>query len=277
MVVTSIGLEEQRALAERYLVPHALEAEILSESESIRRSGVTHFVASLSEIVELTIHSAPAFSALTVGFSLSFGLTLGKLFGKVVETGASELGKDLYHWFKELVQGAIRKSKHSNLERRLPEPRPEIRFTLNTVLYEGSPTPVELRIHVLHEFGRWQQDTKTYVDNGVSDEIVLGRLRELAAVILPLTSELLEERRAGKELPDHVLIQTLLEPDQPDRYEWSVGLGFHTHLFVGQDQSFNVRSDAGALDEAKIRRVYRRVRRQADRARRRGSVAAPSP
>lgn len=264
VVVTSLGLEDQRTLAKRYLMPHALRAEVISESDSGR--GAMHFVSAF-ELVDLTIRSTPAFSALMVGFSLSFGLTLGKLFGKVFETGAGELGKDLYHWFKEMVTGAIRQSKDRNLGKRRLEPKPAIRFMLNTVLYEGSPTPVELRIHISHKFGRRQEDTQTYVDNGAPDEVVLGRVRELAAVILPLTSKLLEEgRRARKDLSDMVVIQTFLDPDEPDSTRWAIGLMGDLTLLIGNDWRLDFSFNPYERDEATIRRVYRRILRQAERA-----------
>jgi hypothetical protein len=221
------SLSEQGEIAQQYLQPHGVKLNILTESEKDRRAGVNYQLAPGAEVLEITINSTSVLHALLLGIMGGAGLSIGKIFGKVMEAAADELGKDLYTWVKNSTLAAVRSSKRKNQTISRGERNIRFRLIFHAMLLEDHDEPIVLRVYIPHTYGALSA-TGEFVDNGVPDQVVIERIEDFARRIVPLVSYIIgEQRESGNGLDQRrVIIEGYVDSTDALRYRWSVILGF---------------------------------------------------
>lgn len=105
-IVCSLATEEILDLLHQRLDRHHVQFTVTSHSDHIHNKAVFSYG---HEILDVIIADPLLFKALVWGAMAGGGFSLVRIFGKVLEAGATELGKDLYGWLKDGLATAIRK------------------------------------------------------------------------------------------------------------------------------------------------------------------------
>jgi len=206
-IISSFDHRALERAAEEHLQHHQLHYSF----GYTEKDGSVKTLVGLYELLQVVFTDYDLFHFLMIGAASGFGVKLGGTIGKVVESAATELGKDLYMWLKKSFFIGLKRACDPLSVRFTKTGRLLVRLK-GKLKFRHKFLPVVVLIHYHHidlESGRSFES----VEAQQKMEAELGRI---LGKILPFIEEILE--RVEFDLPQrNVIIESHVVPtrDEP--------------------------------------------------------------
>lgn len=201
-IITSVGTDELLSLCREHLDPRSIRYSVIDYSATIR-PGVAR-CSGAYDIVQIIVSDPSLLTVLIYGVIFGLGLSISRVFGKVVDAAAGELGKDLYSWLKETLATAIRKVSYR--QSRHVNPQGSVKFELRSHLRVGRRV-ILLRVDFFYNPHDWSPE-------GTPDALApQSKLEDMTGIVLgrlvPFIRAAISQVRFARE-PTEIDIECLV-------------------------------------------------------------------